>query len=857
MKGLDSLWGDEYLEASEEEQKLKDSAILKKIKNPKEIKKENKVSSSLSFADRMIVIRSKVIDILGKHKEDTILITTKDELKDYIDAAIINGIIAIDTETNNSLDPITCKLMGPCICTYGRKQAYIPINHVNYVTKERLPNQLTEEDIKEQFSRLVKNKTKIIFHNASFDIRVIQCTCGIELPCYWDTLIASQILNENEGASLKEQYMLHVDPNHGKYDIESLFEGEKYEYIDPALFALYAATDAMMTLKLYDYQLKEFSKPENANIFDLYITKEIPDVPVVKDMELTGIEVDIPYAKRLSKKYHKILDQYEIPLQAELLKLKPAIDAWRKTDAANWKPKTYCDKETELSAKKDPKKWEKLIKSYPESDSQGRYKCGKSKNEQLEDPISVASATQLAILLYDVLGVPVFNKKKPRSVDKNTLPIIAEECDIPLVDIILEQKAFKTLVNNFIDKIPSLVNPKTGRIHCNFNQVGTVTGRFSCSEPNLQQIPSKNHEVRLMFKARDGYVLVGSDFSQQEPRLLANYAQDEYMIGAYKNNKDLYATIASRVYHNNYEDNLEFNPTTGQRSEDGANRRSSCKSLLLGIMYGMSTQAIANKLKCSVEEAQGIVDSFYNGFPKVRKWTDETIANAKQTGYVEDWAGRRRRLTDITLPEYEVVLTEAGKDTFNPFLWCEDKPLDDKITERYLKQLHKMRNPKDELSKIRKLAKEEGIDIISNEYDIARNTRQCVNARIQGGAATMTKVAMIKIYNDEELNRLEFKLLIGVHDELIGECPEENAEAVAERLSYVMRTCIEDKCNVPFKCDASIVKRWYEDVYQSTLIKEMKDMMKTMSREEAFDKLAEEHIENPKEILSDLIAEVV
>ena len=857
MEGLDSLWGDEYLEVSSEEERLKDSAILKKIKNPKEIQKEKKVSSSLSFADKMLVIRSEVTKILGKHKEDTILITTKEDLAKYIDKAIENGIVAIDTETNNSLDPITCKLMGPCIYTYGMKQAYIPVNHVNYVTKERLPNQLTEEDIKEQFMRLKVLKTKIVFHNASFDIRVIQCTCGIELDCYWDTLIASQILNENEGASLKEQYMLHIDPNHGKYDIESLFEGEKYAYIDPALFALYAATDAMMTLKLYDYQLKEFQKPENAEIFSVYMEKEIPDIPVVKDMELTGIEVDLEYAKRLSKKYHRILNQYDIPIQQELAKLKPLVDAWRQTEAANWRPKTYCSKEVELSAKKNKKEWEKLLKSYPYSDEEGIYKCGKSKNEQLEDPISISSSAQLAILLYDVLGVPVFNKKKPRSVDKNTLPIIAEECDVPLVDLILEQKAFKTLVNNFIDKIPSLVNPKTGRIHCNFNQVGTVTGRFSCSDPNLQQIPSKNHEVRLMFKARDGYVLVGSDFSQQEPRLLANYAQDEYMIGAYKNNKDLYATIASRVYHNNYEDNLEFNPITQQRSEEGATRRSSCKSLLLGIMYGMSTQAIANKLKCSVDEAQGIVDSFYNGFPKVRQWTDETIANAKKTGYVEDWAGRRRRLTDITLPEYEVVLTEAGKDTFNPFLWCEDKPVEDKITERYLKQLYKMKNPKKELADIRKKAKEEGIDIISNEYDIARNTRQCVNARIQGGAATMTKVAMIKIYHDEILNNLGFKLLIGVHDELIGECPEENAEAVADRLSYVMRTCIEDKCNVPFKCDASIVKRWYEDVYQSSLIKEMKDKMEKVSRDEAFEELVQEHIENPREILANLVKEVV
>ena len=860
----DSLWGTLFDTPTAEEEVELAKKLANKIKKPKELKGTRKVSSSLSFADKLLVIRNEVYKILGKHKGETMLITDKEGLSKYIDKAIENGIISIDTETNNSLDPITCKLMGPCIYTYGLKQAYIPVNHVDYNTKQRLPNQLTEQDVALQFLRLKIAGTRIVYHNAQFDMRVIQCTCNVELPVYWDTLIASQILNENEGAGLKEQYTLHVDPNHGKYDIESLFEGEQYAYIPPDLFALYAATDAMMTLRLYDYQLKEFLKPENVRIYDLYLNIEIPCIPVVKDMELEGIEVDLAYAERLSKKYHNILDKYDIPLQEELLKLKPKIDAWRQSDEANYRPREYATEEEMniLKAKSiDVKKKEKLLAKYPEEDKKGRFKYGKSKNEQLCEPINIESSTQLAIILYDILKVPSYNKKKPRSTDKNTLPIIAEELGIKLVEVILERKAFKTLVNNFIDKIPSLINERTGRIHCNFNQVGTVTGRFSCSDPNLQQIPSKNHEVRLMFKARDGYVLVGSDFSQQEPRLLANYAQDEYMIGAYKNNKDLYATIASRVYHNNYEDNLEFNPTTGIRSEEGATRRASCKSLLLGIMYGMGTPAIANKLGCSLEEAQSIIDGFYGGFPKVRKWTDETIAKAKQTGYVEDWYGRERRLPNIILPEYEIVSEEAGKDEFNPFLWCEDKALDERDVEKYLKEIEKVKNKpykkaedlKKAIGEVKDRAKKEGIRIISNEYDIARNVRQCVNARIQGGAASMTKVAMIKIHRDQELNDLGFKLLIGVHDELIGECPKENAEKVADRLTYIMKTCIEDYCDVPFKCDADISERWYYNVYQSSLEKEMKDMMKTMSHEEAFEELVKEHTESTREILLQLV----
>ena len=109
-------------------------------------------------------------------------------------------------------------------------------------------------------------------HNAVFDIKVIECTCGIRLPCYWDTLIGAQILDENELKSLKAQYNLHIDSSQSKYDIEHLFKGLPYAIFDPDLFALYAATDAWMTMKLWEYQAAQFSIPDNAEIFNLFMT---------------------------------------------------------------------------------------------------------------------------------------------------------------------------------------------------------------------------------------------------------------------------------------------------------------------------------------------------------------------------------------------------------------------------------------------------------------------------------------------------------------------------------------------------------------------------------------------------------
>lgn len=812
----ESLWGDAFpVDDTEKTEK-----ILKKIKNPKTVKvKKDKELSKLSFEEKLPIITERVKKILGQHASETILLTTKEELDDYVQKAIATGFISIDTETNNSKDPFTCKIMGGCLYAPGLKQAYIPINHVDYRTGERLKNQLTEKEFNESLSVLT-DKTKAIYQNAPFDLKVVWCTCGLRLPFYWDTMIACRLLDENEGHGLKEQYMLHVDPNHGKYDIEDLFDGEDFAKFPPELFALYAATDAMMTFKLYEYQIKELTKPENKNLYKLTMEVEMPCIPVVTDMELRGVAVDTDYAKRIGVKYHKMMDEYSGKIDTEVKNLMPKINAWKASPAGK-----------EMSGKK-------------------------TKAEQLTDPININSSTQLGIIIYDVLGVPTtYNTKgKPRSVDKNTLPLILEDYDIPLVQLIVDSKAFQTLIDNFIDKIPASISPRDGRIHSDFDQLGTVTGRFSSSGSiNLQQIPSHNHEVRLMFKASDGCLLVGSDYSQQEVRVFANYCKDENMIEAYKENKDLYATIASKVYHNNYEDNLEFDKN-GNRSEQGAKRRTSVKSLLLGILYGMSIKGIANKLKCSKEEAEGILNGLYKEFPKIKQWTNETEDFAKKHGYVEDFYGRRRRLPELLLPAYTIKPRGDDDSSFNPILGCGDKQVDKELEDKYLRLLAKTKYYRD-VQDIKAQASLEGIDIVSNMGAINKALRQCVNARVQGGAATMTKMAMNKIYRDPELNKLDFHLLIGVHDELIGECPKENAEEAAKRLTEVMKTCMDGYSVVNFKCDASIVSNWYGDVYKSSLEDEMKEFEKKgLTKDESLARIIAEHTESTEEQLRKILA---
>ena len=819
-----SLWGDEFEVPSEKKEVKK---VAKKVSSPKDPKVETRKamkSKTVSTFDKLQLIYEEVNRVLGGYTSNTKVITSKDELSQYIDEAIRNGIIAIDTETNNSLEPLTCLLMGACIYTPGQLSAYIPVHHTQPDTDILIENQLTELDIKEQFERL--SNTKILMHNGKFDYEVIKCTCNCVLNIYWDTEIAARILDENELAGLKKQYILHIDSTQETYDIEHLFQGIPYAYVKPEIFALYAATDAYITYRLYEWQKEQFNKPGNEKLFDLFMNVEMPIVPVCAEMELYGIEIDKEYAKRLSNKYHKKVDEVNAKIDAELSKYSDKISAWRLTKEANYKERNSKPNKT------------------------GEFTYKKSKNEQLENPPQLNSPTQLAILLYDILGTPAQDKKSPRGTGEEIL----QKINLPICDLILEKRGLEKLIGTYIDKIPECVNSKDNRLHAHFNQLGAGTGRFSSSNPNLQNIPSHVKEIRLMFRASDGDVFVGADFSQQEPRLLSAYSNDDTMIDAYKQNKDLYATIAAGVYKNDYWDNMEHRQD-GSPNPEGKKRRSNCKSLLLGIMYGRGAPSIAEQIHSTVEEAQQIINDFYKQFPKVKEWTEKTEKDAKVTGYVEDLWGRRRRLPDILLPKYTVKSTKTSTE-FNPILYTLGKVNNSSaaLVESYKKKLSKVKSRND-YQKIQQEAERDGIYIVDNGAFISQAERQCVNARIQGGAASMTKVCMRKVFDDEELNRLGAKLVLQIHDEVIVECPKQNAEAVMSRLTYVMKTSVADKVQVPFKCDGYIVNCWYEDDFGDILKQELQKLIESgTSKEESFSKLLKEHSELTSEQLTQLLS---
>lgn len=350
------------------------------------------------------------------------------------------------------------------------------------------------------------------------------------------------------------------------------------------------------------------------------------------------------------------------------------------------------------------------------------------------------------------------------------------------------------------------------------------------------------------------------------------------MLNAYKEGKDLYAVIASAAFDNRYEDNLECYPEgteiifEGQKvicgykthtNEAGKARRSQAKTILLGILYGRGAASVGEQIGKSKEEAQKIIDKFFDSFPKVRDWVNATHEKARKLGYVEDWFGRKRHLPEINLPKYDIKYSDGrqvGTYTFNPILGCKGKLIEDSESKKWLKLCNESRGKADLEDTIQKAAVH-GIVITDNTGIIAKAERQSVNSIVQGGAATLTKMAMVNLYNDPILRSLDFHMIITVHDEVLGECPAKYADEVSKRMAQVMIDTSKPYMNVPMSVDCEIGAKWYINNYITSINAEYKKLIdgdkkkniQPISPEEAFEKIVSNHTECLREELHEML----
>lgn len=647
-------------------------------------------------------------------------IRTPERLKEYMDHCKQSGEYVLDVETTG-LDIYNDILVGICLYTPGETSAYVPFNHTD-LQNVRVADQMSEEQVRDiVIPYLQDQELRCINHNIKFDNKKLAWDWKqIIVNIYWDTLIAGYVLNENEPHGLKPLYNKYI--LHGKgssEDYGDLFEGIPFNYVPIEVATVYGANDGFKTYALYKFQAQylreDHPREDFRKMYYVFREVEMPLIPLCTDMEMRGVEIREDFAKELSEDFNKEMVEVEA-----------------KCDAYVEQFKQYILDHNNLM----------------------RLTKGTCK-------INYSSPQQVAALFYDIFKLRSVSRKEPRGTgDKIIQKFLstAKKKDTKksrefaeFLENYQRFKEIKKLLGTYVDKIPQVKEPKINAVYTTYNQYGAKTGRFSSSDTvskiNLQNIPSKEKRIRKIFKARDGYKLVGGDFSQIEPRVLAFLSGDESMINAYKEGKDLYAIMGSQVYQLPYEDCREFYPD-GTVNAEGKHRRTTMKSVLLGIMYERGATAIGEQFNKSAEWAQQLIDNFYKSFPKINQYRLKIENMAETYGYVTTITGRKRRLPDMQL---------------------EDK----------------------------------------DDYRYQEAHRQSLNSVIQGSSADIMKLSMIAIYNDPRYKALDCHMIITVHDELIMEVPEDHIKEGAELLVGTMKRVGHSLIDLPMSVDAEVNDYWY------------------------------------------------
>jgi DNA polymerase-1 len=347
---------------------------------------------------------------------------------------------------------------------------------------------------------------------------------------------------------------------------------------------------------------------------------------------------------------------------------------------------------------------------------------------------NINSPQQLGRILFDVLQLPTNRRGKSRY---STEASILEEYrkDFPIAGDVLEYRQLTKMKSTYIDTLPSMVNPNTGRIHTSFNQTRTVTGRLSSSEPNMQNIPVRGElggQVRQAFIAPQGSLLLGGDYSQIDLRALAHLSQDEGLLNAFRNDEDIHASTAAQIYG---VDAKQITP----------DMRRFAKTINFGVIYGMSDYGLEQATELSREEASQFIKAYFDRYPGVKKYFEATKEQARQSGFVNTLLGRRRYIPDINSSNRQV--RESAE-------------------------------------------------------------RMAINMPVQGTSADIIKIAMIQLYREMKERQLKSRMLLQVHDELVFEVPDEEAEVMRQLVTDVMSSAIE--LSIPLKVDTKEGKNWGE-----------------------------------------------
>ncbi len=595
-----------------------------------------------------------------------------------------NQIVSLDTETN-SLNPIDAELVGIGLCLGEENDDlfYIPLGHQ---TKKEASNQLSIEDVFSKLRNWIEDpKKEKALQNSKFD-RQIFFNHGLDLKgVTFDTLLADYLLHNQEKHGLSEISfrLFGFKPPSFK---ETVGKNKDFSFVDIDEASIYCGYDVFLTFKIVKIFKEGFSK-EKDELIKLFEEIELPLEPVLSQMEMNGITIDIPYLDKLSKELKSTLEDIE--------------------------SKVY---------------------------------------ELAEESFNLSSPKQLGEILFEKFNL---DKKKSRktktgwSTDAVVLERLVDEHEI--IQHLIKHRTLSKLLSTYIDALPNLINEKTGRVHTNFNQAATATGRLSSSNPNLQNIPVRtefSRRIRKAFLPEKNWKLLSADYSQIELRILAHLADEEILINAFHKNDDIHSLTARLIF---------------EKEEISSDERRVGKTINFGVIYGMGIKKFARSTGVSTPEAKEFLIKYKERYSKIFKFLELQERLALSKGYVKTIFGRKREFKFDKNGLGRLI----GKDPYEIDLQS---------------------------------ARRAGME--------AQSLRAAANAPIQGSSADIIKIAMVQLNKKFIEMNVPAKMLLQVHDELLFEVEPDSLEITTKLVKKTMEDCV--KLNVPLLVDIGIGDNWME-----------------------------------------------
>jgi len=512
-------------------------------------------------------------------------------------------------------------------------------------------------------------------HNANYDLTLL-ARVGLDVsPVTCDTMIAEWLINPgSHNLGLKNLAWSRLGVE--MTSIEQLIGSGKKQITMDRVPVDKAAPYACADVDM-TLRLANLLQPElrEKELWPLFSEVEMPLVPVIVDMQRAGIKLDVPALAEMSRQFRTRLGELQTQIEG-----------------------------------------------------------------YVGHPINISSTQQLSVALFDEMGLTVPGMRRGQSGHFSTAAGVLEDLrgKHPTIDLILEHRQLSKLKGTYVDALPALVNPRTGRVHTSYNQAGAATGRFSSSNPNLQNIPIRTDvgkEIRRAFIAERGWRLLAADYSQVELRILAHISGDPAMLAAFARGEDIHASTAAAIYSVPLAD-----VTPAQRRV--------AKMTNFAISYGVTGYGLSERTELTPGEAEAFIQTYFQTYPQIKQYIDDTRALARRQGYVETLLGRRRYFPELS--------TEA--------------------------QVH---------SNVREAA-----------------YRMAINAPIQGSAADILKVAMNRLWRELRSRGLHSRMILQVHDELVLEVREGELEQVAPLVVDTMAGAYELKA--PLKVDAKVGSNWLD-----------------------------------------------